>query len=400
MYTHICVLTLNLPQYKFGHEFGVTVVKGTGIKDFNGSVAPDVNSDGSKVAELISSTRRFRSNVLKRSTGTGGRTGCGRIWKHAMLLLLAAILIFCQPVQAQNLFWDTVDVLPESVTRVEYENLGALRKMQDFSTLRKKYSASTLRGLEAKWLGGFGLSEQNIKELLLGQEGGANGGHTFIVAEGRFSPILPTEASPQRSRFVPARIGGLKGYCVPPGSATEPCIVFEGRSLAVFGRREFLSYVVERGENSTLQPLSSEHAFMDLVAAVPQDSPLWGVAQGGAADEWLKAAIPFADSVPIVWSAVFGDLNGLSYSITPDEGEVHVLINMKYKGSGGASSLGAVLEGVMAIEGVLWRRDHPEGMDPFAGAQVEVDGRLVSLGMTASEGTLQSGLVLGAGHGR
>lgn len=317
-----------------------------------------------------------------------------------MLFLSVAILITCSPVRAQTLFWDSVDVLPESVTRVEYENLGALRKIQDFPALRRQYSASTLRGLEGRWLGGFGLSEENIKELLFGLEGGASGGHTFIIAQGKFNPILPAKAAPRRSGFVPVQIGGLTGYCLPPASGAGPCIVFEGRSLAAFGRRQFLSYVVGRGKDSTMQPLSSERAFMDLAEMAPRDSPLWGVAQGGAASGWLKADIPFADAVPIVWSTLFGGLEGLSYSVRPDEDQVHVSINMTYKTSGGANSLGAVLHGVLAIEGVLWRRVHPAGPDPFSGAQVDVDDRLVSLGMTASDGALESGLVLGAGHGR
>jgi hypothetical protein len=310
------------------------------------------------------------------------------------VLALVTVLLLYQPAFAQRLFGDSLGVLPGTITRVEYANLKALRKMPHFPSLRRAYTGGFLSDWEG-WLGAFHLSEESIAEVLLGLEGT----HTFAIAGGEFNPTLPTQAGSPQSRFVPTNIGDLTGYCLAPLSEGRDCAVFNGQNWAALGKREFLSYVVEGGDGLT-EPLSSEPEIMDLLAMVPSDAPLWGVSRGAAAAAWFKAVIPFADSVPIVWSVALDGLDGLTYSVMPDEDQVRVTVNLEFKTSGGATCLGTVLAGVKAIEAVLWQMKHPGDSNPFSGAQVDVDDRTVSLALSVSYGALESGAVLGPTHGR
>ena len=139
---------------------------------------------------------------------------------------------------------------------------------------------------------------------------------------------------------------------------------------------------------------------MDLVAATPKDAPLWGFARGVAAVQWFKENMPFASSVPIVWSEALKGLDGLTYSVAPDEHRVHVTVILDYESWGGAESLGAVLEGAKTIEGFLWQVKHPGETNPFSDARVDVDGRTVSLTLSVSYESLESGLLMGLARGK
>lgn len=323
-----------------------------------------------------------------------------RIWRRATLLSALAFvspLIVGQPAFAQKFFWESVRVLPGNSTRVDYLDLKALRAMPHYASLRGSYAGGPLRDLEA-WLGPFGLRQEDITELLLGREGGKNGKHIFAIAGGKFNLTSPTEESSPGSRFVPTKIGELTGYCLGPVSDRQACALFKGENWGALGRREFLTYVVEGGDSVT-EPLSSDPKFMDLAATIPSDAPLWGILRGAEAVNWLKADIPYGDSVPIIWSTTLEGLDGLTYSVTPGEEQVRVAVNLEYKTSSGASSLGAVLQGVKAIEGVLWQTIHPGGSDPFSDAEVSVDGVTVSFTLSVSYQVLESGVVLGPAHG-
>jgi hypothetical protein len=248
-----------------------------------------------------------------------------------------------------------------------------------------------------RWLAAFGLSEENITELVVGLEGDKAGRHIFAIAGGKFFPTPPAEAGSAQPRFVPTNIGELAGYCEGPLSEGRYCGVFKAQSWAALGRRKFLSYVAEGGDGF-IEPLSSASEFRDLVAIIPRDAPLWAAMREEAAVAWLKAVIPFEDSMPIVWPAALHGLDWLTYGVTPDEDVVHITIDLEYKSSSGASFFGAVLEGVKAIEAILWQRGHPGVSNPFSDAQVVVEDRTVSLALSASYQTLESGVVLGSAH--
>lgn len=344
-----------------------------------------------------------------------------RSWLRAPSLVFpafVAVLLASQNTFPQGLFWESARVLPGNITRVEYANLEVLRKMPHFASLRRAYTGALLSDSE-RWLGVFGLNEESIREFLLGLEEGKEkgGAHTFAIAAGELRPTLPTEAGYPTSPLARTEFGDLTGYCQAPASdglasssaasspyalayrAPAPCGLFNGQSWAALGTKEFLSYVVEGG-NGLTEPLSSEPQFMDLVAIVPRDAPLWGAARGAAAMAWFKAVIPFANSMPIVWSSALDGLDGLAYSVTPGEDQIRVTVSLQYRTSSGASWLGAVLQGVKVIEGALWRTQHPVDLNPFSDIEVRVDDRTVFLAMSPSYQALESGLVLGPAHGK
>ena len=302
-----------------------------------------------------------------------------RGWLGSPCLSATAFLMMLlpfHPAQAQGLFWDSLGVLPGTLTRIEYQNMEALRKMPHFASLRKSYVDSSLADLE-KWLGVFGLSEGDVAEVLLGREVRNSGGHVFAIASGRFE-IAPPEAGIPQSRFATVQIGDLKGFCEGPSSEWQVCAVFRGMNWAAVGRREFLTHVVEVGSDLT-EPLSADTNFMDLATTIPRDAPLWGIVLGPEAIYWFKANIPFSDSVPIVWTTLFEDLEGLTYSVIPSDARVHVTVTLEYENSTGASALGEVLQGVKALEGIFWKAKYPGVPDPFHDADVTVDDRTVKL---------------------
>jgi hypothetical protein len=319
-------------------------------------------------------------------------------WASSGIFPLVTTLLLGERAFGQRLLWDSAGALPGNLAYVEYENLKALREMPDFPSLRRACTGNSLRGLEG-WLQAFGVKEENVVELVVGLEEGKDGFQIFAVASGQFNPALASEGSSSDPRFVPTEIGDVTGYCSARASERPPCAVLRGQNWAALGAREFLSYVVGGGDGLT-EPLSSEPEFMDLAAMVPKDAPLWGFARGVAAVQWFKQNIPFADSVPIVWSSTLKGLDGLTYSVMPDEHQVHVTVNLQYKTSSGASFLGMVLEGVKAIEGLLWHGQHPAETNPFSDAQVDVDDRSVSLALSVSYETLESGLPWALARGR
>ncbi len=309
-----------------------------------------------------------------------------------LVLATAAAVLGPQPIPGQQFFWDSAGVVPGNLSRIEYENLKALRNMPHFQALQKAY-AGNFAYLE-RWLGAFGLREENVTELLVGREGEKEGGHTFAIAQGEFYPVLPTTTSSPYARLVPTKIGDLEAYCEGPAPRGGSCVVFQGQSWAALGRMKFLEYIAENGDGLT-EPLSSEPQLMDLVAMIPSDAPLWGVARGGAALMWLKAVIPFADSVPIVWSTLVDGLDGMTYSVTPREDTVEISVNLKFTTSSHASVVGAIFEGIKSIERVMWTRGNQGGPNPFSDTRVDVDDRTVSLGLSTSYQELASGVPLG-----
>jgi hypothetical protein len=267
--------------------------------------------------------------------------------------------------------------------------------MPDFASLQKSYVDSSLTDLE-KWLGVFGLSEGDVAEVLLGREVRNGGGHAFAIASGRFETVPPEAGVPQ-SRFTPVQIADLTGYCDGPSSDWQVCAVFRGMNWAAVGRKEFLTHLL--GAESDLgEPLSADTDFMDLVATIPRDAPLWGIVLGSEATYWFKENIPFSDSVPIVWRTVFDGLDGLSYSMVPSNQGVRVAVTLQYENSTGASALGAVLQAVKAVEGIFWKVKYPSVPDPFCDAEVTVDDRTVTLALSPSYQALESGVVLGTAH--
>ena len=311
------------------------------------------------------------------------------------MIAFATVLLAGKPAMGQRLFWDSVGVLPGTLTRVEYQNLKSLRNMPHFSSLRRTYTGTSTHDLE-KWLAAFGLREEDVTEVVVGLEGDKTGRRIFAMAAGRFSPTLPTEANSPRTRFLPMNIGDLTAYCDGPPSEARYCGMFKAQNWAALGTREFLSYVANGGDGLS-EPLSSESEFMDLVATIPRDAPLWGIAQGASAVQWLKAVVPFADSMPIVWSTVLDGIGWGTYSLTPEDDRMRIAVRLDYKTSAGASLFGVAIQGVKAIASVLWHKDHPGCANPFSDAEVAVDDRAVLLTLSAAYDVLESGLVLGSG---
>jgi hypothetical protein len=267
--------------------------------------------------------------------------------------------------------------------------------MPHFASLQKSYLDNSVTDLQ-RWLGGVGLSEVDVAEVLLGREVRNGGGHVFAIASGRFEAASPDSGRPE-SRFSTVKIGDLAGYCEGRSSDLQECAVFKGMNWAAVGRREFLTHIAEVGGEVT-DPLSADTKFTDLASTIPRDTPLWGIVLGSEAISWFNANIPFSESVPILWKALFEGLDGLAYCVTPGDGRVSVIITFEYENPSAASALGAVLQGVKALEGIFWKTEHPGVSDPFVDAEVTVEDRKVTLALSPSYQALESGVVLGTAH--
>lgn len=311
--------------------------------------------------------------------------------RTVMLLaaMTAAVFTASQELCGQRFFWDSASSFPGNLTRLEYENLTELRKMPDFQALQRAY-AGNFEHLE-RWLSAFGLRDESVAELLVGMDGG---GHDFAIAKGEFYPLVPTELPSSQRRLAPVKIGVLDAYCEASGGQGKACAVFKGQSWAAIGTKQFLNYRITSGDSVT-EPLPSDPTLTDLVAMMPSDAPLWGIARGGAALTWLRGSLPFADSLPIVWQTMIDGLDGLSYSVVPGENQVRITVNLEYKNSDHASFVGAILKGIKTIDEVLWVRGHGGGSSPFSNARVEVEDRTVSVDLSAPYQDLVGGVPLG-----
>ena len=311
--------------------------------------------------------------------------------KMTFLLGMTAVALAALPraAPAQDLVKEALSGFPAQTVRLEFSSPAKLRALSNYASLRQRFVGPKLLEL-VDALGQLGIREEDISDLVLGWEAGADLA-LYGFATGHFSSQAIKQSAQQRN-MTPTSVAGRQAYCLEAGLAGT-CVVVLQNSLGAFGSLTMLTSMLE-AHDGQLPSLSSDNHMSSLLAGANKNAPIWGVAVNPAVADWFRGYMPSTGNIKLDWGTVFGDVNSVTYSVTAGD-NVTLALKMECKSPEAAASLRQVLQGLKLAEQMAWDSLNPGKPNPYRGMNVGQSANHVSLAVTTGYEELE--LAGGAG---
>ena len=300
----------------------------------------------------------------------------------ALIILGIASLGLVRPsaAQAQEIVDEALQDFPSGTQRLEYSDSAKLRQLPSYDILRQRYLGARLQQLE-KSLAKLGIKESDINELVLGWQGGsgqnANEWDLYGIAAGRFnSDEIASQAAAQGLK--PRPVGVAKAYCLTADTAGT-CLAVLDDTRGAFGTLKQIS-AIATARSGNAAGLNSAGGFANLVNESKSDAPIWGVAEGAAVTDWLRASMPSQSNMDLDWTQAFSGVKTMSYSINVTE-KVHLEMKLNCQDAATASGLRQVLDGLRSFQQMAWQNKNPSVPNPFENVAVNASGAQVDLSL-------------------
>jgi hypothetical protein len=273
--------------------------------------------------------------------------------------------------QAQLLLEATA-AFPAQTTSLEYDSLATLRKLPNYSSLRKQYSGEGLQRVQKDLLS-MGISEDQLSEVVT-----AAGPHGFFgLLAGSFHLASVARESAKHGIAPNAMEDGMV-YC----SKDSTCVLLlqteEGH--AFFGTLEQL-HAISDVRQGQAPALGTNAAFVDLQSRMDQKSPVRGFAPGREIGEWIGPSLPQAVSSRLDLPRLFSSIEDFGYSVKLDS-KAHVGLNLICS----SEQAGTVLrDALSAASGLARAAAMAAGSAalPFDKMAVSSSGRIVAVNLDA-----------------
>ncbi|HEX5481243.1 MAG TPA: hypothetical protein VFZ08_01300 [Terriglobia bacterium] len=305
-------------------------------------------------------------------------------------ILLAVIFVLAvlgagNTLHAQSLLTDALSWLPPQTIALEYSRPATLRSLSNYQSLRSRFLGRNLKSLESS-LAKIGIHEEDIDEMALGWQSGAGKEMRYEgLALGRFDPARAARQA-AAAGIKPHRVGDFSAYCFAD-DPNSSCVVVMDTTLGAFGPlAELQSMVKVRSGNGP--SIAANTQFTDFVRSAESDSPIWGVALGGAVSKWFKAWMPGEKNLQMDWANAFKNVRALSYQIEAED-NVNLHVKMDCTTPQAASSVRQLLDGLRLLQQLAWQSANPGQPNPFQNLQVEASDRQVSFRLTADYAALE-----------
>lgn len=180
-----------------------------------------------------------------------------------------------------NVLSEALLLFPSDTKSVEYDNLGELRKLANYQTLRQQYTDRGLQqALRSFWK--LGMAEDTVDEVVLA----SNGAESYGIAFGTFSGAIA------RKRLGWTSLTNVlfhnEHILCPRGPA---CVWFFEDSTAVFGTQAQLRRVIEVRDGGATS-MQQNAALTDLLTRSGTTAPVIGAGPGSTILSWIGDSIP------------------------------------------------------------------------------------------------------------
>jgi hypothetical protein len=311
--------------------------------------------------------------------------------RRILLSLLAVVVMAGMPRKgaAQDFATMALSGLPTQTLRVEYSSPAKLRKLSNYQSLRGKFLGPRLQQLEST-LDRIGIHEDSIDDLMTGWRPGDKEMDIYGYASGHFDQKdVANRAAAQN--LTPTPISGQQAYCLTAG-VTGVCVVILDNSLGAFGPLSTLTTLLEAHAGQAPN-LNSDPRFSTLLGDVKKDSPIWGIAVGGAVADWFGGWLSNQNTLKLDWGQVFQKVDSLTYSIDVAD-KVNLDVKLNCTSPTEAATLRQVLDGLKMAQQLAWSAQNPGHPNPYAAMNVDVHDKQIALQITMaySELTLAGGV--------
>ncbi len=197
--------------------------------------------------------------------------------KRSLLLLLLSVAL-----TRADVLPDALLLFPADTKSVEYDNLGELRRLPNYQTLRQQYALSATLQRALLSFRKLGITEDAVQQVITG----SNAEGLYGIALGTFSGEDAWKRA-TRAAFTKAVIEKEQIVC-PKGPV---CVWFFEDATAVFGSYAQIRRMIE-ARNGTIARLLTNATLTDLLTHHEQSAPLVGVGPGSDVIRWIGETIP------------------------------------------------------------------------------------------------------------
>lgn len=290
--------------------------------------------------------------------------------KTAQIALLGWLAVTV--VQAQ-LLQEAVAAFPAQTTSFEYDALSTLRRLPNYSSLRKQYSGEGLQRVQ-KDLQLLGISEDQVSEVVTAA--GPNG--FFGLLAGSFhAPSVAKEAA--KHGIAQSTLEDGPVYCLKDGTCV--LLIQQEEGHAFFGTIDQVRAISEVRQGRALS-LGTNATFTDLQSRIDQRSPVVGFAPGREIGDWIGPSIPQAISSRLDLTRLFSSIQNFGYSVKLDS-KAHVGLNLICSSEQAGTVLRDALSAASGLERAAAMAAGSSAM-PFDNMAVQSSGRMVAVSLDAA----------------
>lgn len=271
-----------------------------------------------------------------------------------------------------QLLSEATAAFPAKTTSLEYDALSQLRRLPNYSNLRKQYSGEGLARVQKDLLL-LGIAEGQLSEVVTAA--GPNG-FFGMLAGGFHGASVAKEAA---KHGIPQ--GALEDgpeYCSKEGTCLLLIAKEEGRGF--FGTKEQLQAISEVRQGRA-PSLETNPTFADLESRMDQQSPVVGFAPGSEISEWIGSSIPPVISSHLGLNSLFSSIQNFGYSVKLDD-KAHVGLTLICSSDQAGTLIKDALSAASGLERAAAAAAGPAAL-PFNNMAVESSGRLVAVRLDA-----------------
>jgi ferredoxin len=298
--------------------------------------------------------------------------------RRTLLLLLAAIVLAGTPRRGagQDFVTTALTGLPAETSHLEYSSPSRLRATPGYQSLKGKFAGASLQQLGST-LDQLGISEYEVDGLMVGWKPGDKETDLYGYASGHFDRTeIAKRAAAQN--LVPTPISGHPAYCFSAG-ARGTCVVILEDSLGAFGPPSSLTQLLEAHAEQPLN-LIADPRFAGLLENANKAAPIWGIALGGAAADYLSAWLSTQNNLKLDWGKVFEKVDSLTYSIDPAD-KLEMDLKLQCVSQQDAATLRQILDGVRMAQQLAWQFQNPGRPNPYAAVNVDQHDTRIDLNL-------------------
>jgi len=285
--------------------------------------------------------------------------------------IIALLSLAASSLPAQ-LLQEAKAAFPAKTTSLEYDALSKLRKLPNYSNLRKQYSGEGLQRVQ-KDLSLLGISEAQLSEVVTAA--GPNGFFGLIAGDFHGATVAKEAA---RHGIPQTVLEDGPEYCSKEGTCLLLISKEDGRGF--FGTKDQLQAISEVRQGRA-PSLETNPTFADLESRMDRQSPVVGFAPGSEISEWIGSSIPPVISSHLGLNSLFSGIQNFGYSVKLDD-KAHVGLNLICSSEQAGTLIKDALSAASGLERAAAAAAGPSSL-PFNNMAVQSSGRLVAVSLDA-----------------
>lgn len=289
-----------------------------------------------------------------------------------MRLALFALLLFCLPALPADLLSDALQTFPANTQSLEYDNLAVLRRVPNYSDLRKQYTSDALKRVKTTLL------ELNITEEELSEVVTASGpGVFFGLIVGNFNASA-AERQAAAHHLTRTSLQDGQAFC----SKENICVFFRNGETgrAAFGPVDQLGLMAQVRAGHAPNVRSNPN-FAALLAKMDLSTPIVGLAPGSEIGQLTKNVMP--PSLDL--SSWYSSVESFGYSIRTDT-QAHLSVELLCTSASRGKLVSNALNAAAAVQRMAAAMSMGNAF-PVSNLAATSSGRMVSFRFNAKLGS-------------